>query len=392
MGSFLMDEFVGNGSLKLLLPKLLKESWDDVPTFKMMNMEDMDAVGMTKEQKNALEIRSYLHDRALMQYGDKLEASGKSLTELLDINELELSSQFGIRRGHIARFTDRTSTCVVTLPPSYSLLARKRTTARSMSKSIRGSELWSAVSKKMVTATKSLRKTRTNDESVERSVTELSIKQDPVFNRNDPRVDNISPYSAIENISVQKLAPEYKIGMENLIKTKTPNLKASKLWRDKPVVLHCVRRPGCIMCRAEAHQLYARKPIFDALGIQLIAVLHEQIDSEVNDFWPHYWGGMVILDRNKEFFKALGGGKLLKGKFITGFFFNSKALANYKRAKSMGIEQNLKGEGEIKGGLYVVGSGKKGIAFEFVEKNFGDWAPIAEVIDICIKLQKQQKK
>lgn len=35
------------------------------------------------------------------------------------------------------------------------------------------------------------------------------------------------------------------------------------------------------MCRAEAHQLYARKPVFDALGFQLIAVLHEQIEQEV---------------------------------------------------------------------------------------------------------------
>lgn len=35
------------------------------------------------------------------------------------------------------------------------------------------------------------------------------------------------------------------------------------------------------MCRAEAHQLYAKKPIFDALGIRLFAVLHEYIESEV---------------------------------------------------------------------------------------------------------------
>lgn len=35
------------------------------------------------------------------------------------------------------------------------------------------------------------------------------------------------------------------------------------------------------MCRAEAHQLYTKKPIFDALGVQLIAVLHENIESEV---------------------------------------------------------------------------------------------------------------
>lgn len=37
----------------------------------------------------------------------------------------------------------------------------------------------------------------------------------------------------------------------------------------------------CIMCRAEAHQLYAKKPIFDALGIQMFAVFHEHIESEV---------------------------------------------------------------------------------------------------------------
>lgn len=37
----------------------------------------------------------------------------------------------------------------------------------------------------------------------------------------------------------------------------------------------------CVMCRAEAHELYSRKPIFDALGVQLVAVLNEFIDPEV---------------------------------------------------------------------------------------------------------------
>lgn len=35
------------------------------------------------------------------------------------------------------------------------------------------------------------------------------------------------------------------------------------------------------MCRAEAHQLYTRKPIFDAMGIQLVVLLNEYVDSEV---------------------------------------------------------------------------------------------------------------
>ena len=108
---------------------------------------------------------------------------------------------------------------------------------------------------------------------------------------------------------------------------------------------------------------------------------------QVRDFWPRYWGGAVLYDRGMEFFKALGGGKLLKDKFLSGFVFNPRAIANFKRAKAMGLEQNLKGEGEIKGGLFIVGSGKSGVAYQFIERNFGDWAPPAEIIEICTKLQ-----
>lgn len=51
MASFSMEDFVGNGCLKALLPKLLEDGWDDVPTLKVMNLEDMDAINMTQEQK-----------------------------------------------------------------------------------------------------------------------------------------------------------------------------------------------------------------------------------------------------------------------------------------------------------------------------------------------------
>lgn len=53
----------------------------------------------------------------------------------------------------------------------------------------------------------------------------------------------------------------------------------------------------------------------------------------------------------------------------------------------MGVGQNFRGEGEIKGGLFIVGRGKNGIAYPFIERNFGDWAPLAEVFEICHQLQ-----
>ncbi|KAI7742759.1 hypothetical protein M8C21_021132 [Ambrosia artemisiifolia] len=402
MASFSMEDFVGTGCLQKLLPKLLDDGWDDVPTLKIMNSEDMIALNMTQTQKDALEIRSYLHDRALMQYADKLEASGNCLAELLNLSTSDLSAQFAMKRGHIARFMDRTSHCEPDpMPQSFSLSARKPTVppSRTMSKTTQ-----SITRPKLQTM--STRSTIAYDATIEQSIADFKIKDGYVFKGivaslpDEPRacgcvqpppiVDDVAPYPSIENISVQKLTPEYKIGMERLVKSKAPPMRASDLWRDKPSLLLCIRRPGCIMCRAEAHKLYSKKPIFDALGINLLAVLHEHIESEVRDFWPRYWGGVVLLDKNMDFFKALGGGSLLKDKFISGFLFNPRARANYKRAKAMGIEQNFRGEGEIKGGLFIVGKGRTGVAYQFIERNFGDWAPLSEIIEICTRLKNQQ--
>ncbi|KAK1416197.1 hypothetical protein QVD17_31986 [Tagetes erecta] len=402
MASFLMEDFVGTGSLQKLLPKLLDDGWDDVPTLKIMNSEDMIALNMTQAQKDALEIRSYLHDRALMQYADKLEASGKCLAELLNLAASDLIAQFTMKRGHIARFMDRTSQCEPDpVPQSFSLPARKPTVppSRTMSKTTQ-----SFTRPKLQTM--STRSTIAYDATIEQSIADFKIKDGYVFKGivaalpDEPRacgciqpppiVDDVAPYSSLENISVQKLTPEYKIGMERLVKSKAPPMRASDLWREKPSLLLCIRRPGCIMCRAEAHKLYSKKPIFDALGINLFAVLHEHIESEVRDFWPRYWGGVVVLDKNMDFFKALGGGSLLKDKFISGFLFNPRARANYKRAKAMGIEQNFKGEGEIKGGLFIVGKGRTGVAYQFIERNFGDWAPLSEIIEIGTKLKNRE--
>ncbi|CAI0544787.1 unnamed protein product [Linum tenue] len=336
MASFSMEDFVGNGVLKELLPKLLEEGWDDVPTLKIMDTEDMDEMNLTRRQKNALEIRTYLHDRALMNYGDRLEASGKGLSELLALSNANLASQFGMKRGHIARFLDRTTTCTEPFNKSEALPIRKPPTPSRSDSLVKS--FGSTTSRKMASVSRySAASMMTYEKSTEQSLADFKIKDGYVFKGviaagpADPRacgciaappvVDQVAPYSTIENITVQKLAPEYKIGMERLLKTKAPPMKASELWRDKPAVILCIRRPGCIMCRAEAHQLYARKPLFDALGVQLYAVLHEHIESE-----------------------ALGGGNLLKDKFISGFLFNPRAIANYKRAKSLGLHQNFTGE------------------------------------------------
>lgn len=97
--------------------------------------------------------------------------------------------------------------------------------------------------------------------SLEQSLSDLRLKEGHVFKGivaagpaetracgciNPPPVvvDQVAPYSSIKDISVQKLVPEHKVGMERLVKTRTPPMKASELWQDKPAVLLCIRRPG----------------------------------------------------------------------------------------------------------------------------------------------------
>ena len=57
MASFSMEDFVGEGALKGILPRLLEEGWDDVPTLKIMNAEDMDSMNMTQQQKVGLLLK-----------------------------------------------------------------------------------------------------------------------------------------------------------------------------------------------------------------------------------------------------------------------------------------------------------------------------------------------
>eukprot|EP00249_Psilotum_nudum_P011136 c22984_g2_i1 orf=196-1494(+) len=420
MASFSLEEFVGDGALKDILPALVKEGWDDVPTIKMMSAEDMEIHRLDQAQRDALEIRTYLHDRSLMQYAQRLEDSGKSLPELLTTSPSVLTSEYGMKRGHVARFIDRTTACGIVMPPTLTLPARKRTSAASgidasidisttqsyanatsiaspyhpVSDKGSSSPLFNALASQSSENSDYNNRGRTEGTQQFKGIVGAAPPQPRLCGLISPPPvsELVAPLSALENISVQKLTPEYKAGIDpwayGELKTPPP-MKAADLWSVKPTLVFCIRRPGCVMCRAEAHQLYARKPIFDALGVQLVAVLHELIEEEVKAFWPRFWGGIVVADKNCDFFKALGGGRLPQEGFISGFIFNPAALSNFKRARATGIDYNFKGEGTVKGGLFIMRPGKGGVAYQFVESNFGDWAPLSEVLDICGKLKQQ---
>ena len=84
MASFSIEEFVGNGVLKGLIPKLLEEGWDDVPTLKIMNVEDMDAINMTQQQKVAyLQTRVFILSFAGTKFTVRIQKLYFSLSLLM---------------------------------------------------------------------------------------------------------------------------------------------------------------------------------------------------------------------------------------------------------------------------------------------------------------------
>lgn len=241
--------------------------------------------------QDALELRTYLHDRSLMQYADKLELLHKPLPELLNTNPTELTAQYGMRRGHVARFVDRSSACGVQLPPNLSLPARKQTMAPRDTES----EYSSVMSRSGAVPEVSPTSTRSSQQRRRMSHDQLSLDfklsgqngfseagdrkagyeekstspgavaptatvpmkgilaQAPLEPRlcglvkpNKP-ADDITPLSTLEKIYVQRLTPENKKGTDPWsggdLKLPPP-MKVAELWGSKPTLLLCLRRPG----------------------------------------------------------------------------------------------------------------------------------------------------
>ena len=96
--------------------------------------------------------------------------------------------------------------------------------------------------------------------------------------------------------------------------------------------------------------------------------------------------GAMYLDEDMAFYKALGGGKVVKKGLMA---LGSKAVRNNnKRSKeylaSIGGTSNLKGEGMIMGGMYVIAAAGGGIVLQKNEETFGDISPVDAIMEATI--------
>lgn len=72
--------------------------------------------------------------------------------------------------------------------------------------------------------------------------------------------------------------------------------------------------------------------------------VHEWLPNEVTAFKPKFWRGDLFLDKEKAVYKALGGGKVLKGSWVRFFCCALCCLTGkYKEAKAIApdSEQNV---------------------------------------------------
>ncbi|KAI8058601.1 AhpC/TSA antioxidant enzyme-domain-containing protein [Syncephalis plumigaleata] len=150
----------------------------------------------------------------------------------------------------------------------------------------------------------------------------------------------------------------------------------------RTALLQIARRPGCTFCREEAGLIEERRDIIEKqLNTRIYVVFHERpgVDEFVKDYFPH--PNDVFIDESKGFYKATGGGKLRWGGLST--FLKPSFWSIYQRNRSRDVSGNLKGEGRILGGLYVLKPGDGGIQYEHVESQFGDIASLENVIQAC---------
>lgn len=156
-------------------------------------------------------------------------------------------------------------------------------------------------------------------------------------------------------------------------------IKAKSLWDKNGAVVMAVRRPGWLLCREEASELSSLKAQLEELGVPLVAVVKENVGTEIQDFRPHFTGD-IYIDEKKVFYGPL------KRKMGALGFIRLGVWQNFLRAWRSGYQGNMNGEGFVLGGVFVLGAADQGILLEHREKEFGNKVQVADVLEAAKKI------
>uniref|UniRef100_A0A8C5B217 Peroxiredoxin-like 2A n=1 Tax=Gadus morhua TaxID=8049 RepID=A0A8C5B217_GADMO len=119
------------------------------------------------------------------------------------------------------------------------------------------------------------------------------------------------------------------------------------------------------MCREEASEISSLRSQLQELDIPLLAVVKENKGRELDGF-KQYFAGNVYLDQKRNFYGPRERWMLFS------MFLRVGVWQNLWRATRRGFMGNLRGEGLVLGGVFVIGPGDQGVLLEHREREFGD--------------------
>eukprot|EP01130_Rhizamoeba_saxonica_P005147 TRINITY_DN2065_c0_g1_i1.p1 TRINITY_DN2065_c0_g1~~TRINITY_DN2065_c0_g1_i1.p1 ORF type:complete len:132 (-),score=31.21 TRINITY_DN2065_c0_g1_i1:130-525(-) len=128
------------------------------------------------------------------------------------------------------------------------------------------------------------------------------------------------------------------------------------------------------MCREEAQDVSSHYDEFEEMGVRVVGICQEILGAQ--QFADVYFEGDMFIDLDKGFFKAQGYRKKSNWSALT-----PSALSNVMRAKKKVSDYNLKGIGNILGGVLVVTNNE--VVYEHRESIFGDIVNVDELLQFC---------
>ncbi|KAK6328536.1 hypothetical protein J4Q44_G00005140 [Coregonus suidteri] len=149
-------------------------------------------------------------------------------------------------------------------------------------------------------------------------------------------------------------------------------MKAKTLWE----------KTGAVVM-AEASELSSLKTQLEELGVPLVAVVKENIGTEIEDFRPHF-AGDIYVDVKHHFYGPL------QRKMGGLGFIRQGVWQNFMRAWKAGYQGNMLGEGFVLGGVFVIGAGNQGILLEHREKEFGNKVENEDVLEAVKRIVPMQ--
>ncbi|CAF98685.1 unnamed protein product [Tetraodon nigroviridis] len=135
----------------------------------------------------------------------------------------------------------------------------------------------------------------------------------------------------------------------------------------------------------EAAELSSLKSQLQDLEVPLFAVVKENLGKEL-DCFKKFFSGKVYVDQKQSFY-----GPRKRWMFLS-MFLRIGVWRNLWRAYRRGFRGNLKGEGLVLGGVFVIGPGQQGILLDHREKEFGDKVNMLAVLRAARHMQENMSR